>query len=327
MKRFLLAQLSILVGLFVVAVVMEYMGGLSLYQHIRYAAQTPEQARISYINDQYKPFMEQELNPFTIFSIPNVSNETVHMHNGFRGPGPEERGNKKLAFLLGGSTAFSNFSSSDDTTITAYLNKIQDKYFFVTAGVPSFGTTQELARLIHEILPFDKPALVISFAGVNDVAHGTFYAHTKYPIGTPESFSDLEKVVEDNKKGGGRLPQWTLFPQLSRHAKSIYWKFFPRNVVQQLSDEEKPVVAKKIADKYLINTRMMKTLTESFGGKFLNVLQPIREPDEIYSLMRSYISSDTLDLTTIPSELFWDRVHLTDAGNEYVARKILNAIQ
>lgn len=327
MRRFLLAQLSMLVGLFMLAVVMEYMGGLSLYQHIRYGSQAPEKARISYINDQYKPFMGQELNPFTIFSIPNVSNETVHMNNGFRGPGPEARGNKKLAFLLGGSTAFSNFSSSDDTTITAYLNKMQNTYFFVTAGVPSFGTTQELSRLINEILPFYKPALIVSFAGVNDVAHGTFYAHTKYPIGTPESFPDLDTVLDDYKKGKGRLPQWTLFPQLTRHAKSIWWKFFPRNVVQQLSDEEKPVVAKKIADKYVINTRMMKTLTESFGGKFLNVLQPIRDEDTMYSLLRSHVSSDTLDLTTIPRELFWDRVHLTDAGNEYVARKILNALQ
>ena len=81
----------------------------------------------------YSPFAEYFLNPVYLLS-PRTDEQFRRANNndvvtissdGFRGLGPSARGDRKLAVLLGASTAFGHGSSSDDTTIPGYLNSLQ----------------------------------------------------------------------------------------------------------------------------------------------------------------------------------------------------------
>jgi hypothetical protein len=117
---------------------------------------------------------------------------------GFRGPSPAEKGPRKVAFILGGSAAFGHFATRDETTISGYLNALQDQYLFVNAGVPSWVSSQELERLALELVAY-QPALVIAYDGFNDAATGADYAARgiTMPPGAPESFDELSNLVDD----------------------------------------------------------------------------------------------------------------------------------
>jgi hypothetical protein len=191
---------------------------------------------------------------------------------GFRGPGPEFAGDRELAFLIGGSTAFS-YSSSDSTTITGYLNRLQNRYFFVNAGVPSWNSTQELFRLAYQILSYD-PDLIVAFDGANDMAILVQQNEEglNYPPGTPESFHQLQELIGDIRAGSPK-----------DDGDGLVRRFFPRltaSIEARLADEERsgPIPQQRIvqtAEKYIENSSLMEALTESRGGRFVSIFQPI----------------------------------------------------
>ena len=149
-------------------------------------------------------FNQQFLHPYYFFSFPtrpdlleklNDKNSWVDAR-GFRGPGPEKRGKRKLAFLLGGSTAFGHGTDANETTITGVLNRIQGEYFFVNTGVPSWNSFQELLRYLKQVQN-ENPALVISLSGFNDIITAFDRKDSSIPPDAPESFEDLSAWVED----------------------------------------------------------------------------------------------------------------------------------
>ena len=153
--------------------------------------------------EQYFPFTVQWLHPQYLFFLPwkqstirDANNDVVSINlSGFRGATPEDRGEKRLAFIVGGSTAFGHGSSSNETTISGYLNQIQDEYHFVNAGVPSWNSSQELHRIIIQIDRYN-PELVIAFNGFNDAILSLQREEGDgYPILTPESFELLEEKI------------------------------------------------------------------------------------------------------------------------------------
>lgn len=154
----------------------------------------------------YDPFSVQHLHPFYFFSLPSDPRELARINNavvfvtseGFRGPGPERKGNRKLAFVLGGSAAFGSDATNDQTTISGYLNQMQHEFHFVNAGVPSWNSTQEFYRVAMQLLHY-KPELIVVFNGFNDATLNRRYRRigTPAPPGTPESYDDLVRWVDD----------------------------------------------------------------------------------------------------------------------------------
>lgn len=159
----------------------------------------------------YKQFAVQHLHPKYFFFFPLDPDERTALNNevvtltadGFRGKGVFEE--KPLAVLLGGSAAFGVFASTDQTTITGYLNQLQTSYHFVNAGVPSWNSTQELHRLADQIAPL-RPKLVVSYSFSNDIVIALRYAEKSpvYPAGTPENFDSLSSAV-DNIRGSTKM--------------------------------------------------------------------------------------------------------------------------
>jgi lysophospholipase L1-like esterase len=250
-------------------------------------APTPVYTRLF---DAYKPFAVQHINPFYLFFFPFDTGRRLAMNNdvcsvdadGFRGDGPSRANGRKLAFVLGGSAAFGHFSTSDTTTIPGQLNRLQDEYLFVNAGVPSWNSYQELGRLANQILDH-SPDLVIVYDGGNDaaLAYDYWQMGLDYPAGTPESFEKLYALVGDIRGARPRLPR-----------KPLYERFFPRltTSVRFRVFGERPSPTPKLASRatvtppsnviqasarrYLANLRHMQAMTQASGGRFIAVLQP-----------------------------------------------------
>ena len=221
-KVLIIASWSILVLL---AGALSLEGLLKLRWEWRQHKQQKAPSEYTRLFNAYYPFTVQHINPFYLFYFPFDAKSRSSLNNnvcsidkdGFRGADFTKAKGRKLAFLLGGSAAFGHFSSSDNTTITGYLNDIQNRYYFVNAGVPSWNSFQELTRLSQQILGF-SPALVVAYDGLNDAALMVDY-WTKcldYPAGTPESFDALAALVEDIR---GK--------KLSKVSKPFYERFFP----------------------------------------------------------------------------------------------------
>jgi lysophospholipase L1-like esterase len=314
----------------------------------------------------YRPFTIQHLHPHYLFFFPlqaadklALSNSVCSIDaNGFREPGPAHAEGRKLAVMLGGSSAFGHYASSNDTTITSYLNRLQSEYFFVNAGVPSWNSTQELARLTMQIAEM-RPALVIAYDGANDAAlvDNGFDGNTlRYPAGTPENFDRLEQVVEHARRPWTRITWRGLFPEISNRID----KYNPRE------EPRRPTLDRAIVDAaaraYAGNLSRMAAVSRDFGARFVAVFQPIaglhrhvavedfdpRDFADTAAFHRTALEVKRTDLefldlaamfddelATIPVDLddltdqtiFVDEVHVTDRGNEMIARRLLRELQ
>jgi len=240
----------------------------------------------------YVPFRVQHPHPFYLFSLPSSPADLARANNtvvsvtpeGFRGTGPERRGKRQLAFIVGGSAAFGDGASNDQTTISGYLNGLQDEYFFVNAGVPSWNSTQEFYRVSMQLLKY-KPALIVVYDGANDSAISRSYAkgNSWYPAGTPESFGDLAEMVDDIRAARKQ-------PLFAFSLRVLYAATFPRTrmwiaekmdmappdadlqAVQQLVPPDR---AEAGADAYLWNIDNMHRLASARDVKLIVFWQAI----------------------------------------------------
>lgn len=338
---------AILMGVWLLCIAIAVPAGLELYLKAKAAlAAEPEVVThpiFEQLRTDYLPFTVQHINPYYLFFFPYDRQQRVGMNNstcsidaeGFRGPGPGEADGRKLAFFLGGSAAFGHYASSNATTITGYMNRMQTTYHFVNGGVPSWNSLQELFRLNYQILEYD-PDLVIAYDGGNDMALAFNYWRTDpdtYLPGTPESFDELYALVGDIRAGRIHAPK-----------KPLYERLFPRvttglrSHLKAPSDhprKHKPMPKpdiKNAADKYVFNLNLMNDLAHDFNADFVAVYQPIRrlhrnvDPkfrDELrtpaYATFLQSVETnpdvgfDSLDLTRIFDEYF-EHVPCFDKG-------------
>lgn len=324
-------------------------------------------SRLRDLDRAYEAFAVQHLHPTYLFFFPLDAEQRLALGNdvvsidrdGFREPGPALRDGRKLAVMLGGSALFGHFSSSNATTITSRLNSLQDEFFFVNAGVPSWNSTQELQRLIFEIADL-QPALVMTYDGANDgglAGRGSTRRDFVFPPGTPESFDDLEAWVDDLRTDAFffRMPEF--FPALT----SLRDRYL--DAMRVMEDEEPTVITESdVADAartYLTNQRRMAELSRAIGARFISVYQPVaglhrnvpaawREGGPNDEPFHRYVARETrgyefhdlaamfdAHFTSIPvagaditdDTIFVDGVHLYDRGSELVARRLMEIVR
>lgn len=227
-------------------------------------------------------FATQYIHPHYLFFFPFDDEERAALNtpackvdaDGFRGEGPAFAGDRKLAFIVGGSSVFGQ-GSSDATTIVGALNELQSEYHFVNAGVQSWNSTQELFRVAYQILEFE-PDLVIALDGANDIQIPIKYGEKGigYPPGTPESFDELSRLVGDIEARQPQVPTRTweerFFPRVS---KAI------RRLVSRGEEPERRALPDEViaaaVDRYVTNHELMDVLVRARGGRFLSVFQPV----------------------------------------------------
>ena len=333
--------------------------GLEIFlQVLTTRRESVQAAAVTPLEQAYYPFSIQHLHPHYLFFFPLDPAKRVAIGNavcsidrdGFREPGLAHAGGRKLAVLLGGSAAFGYLSSSNATTITSYLNRLQTEYFFVNAAVPSWNSTQELFRLSLQIAPL-KPALVITYDGANDASLAGMesgHAVSPYPAGTPESFDKLDALVGDVRVEQKLWSPFRLFPQLMHRLEKYGYAGTPPGP---------EVGTEAAARQYLSNQTQMAALAAGMGARFINVIQPIGYLHQrgkqsadgdgdletpFYRLVRAAPPTEFYDFSSVFDDLlsatdssgrrveldalFMDDVHLTDRGNEIVAQRLWQLI-
>ena len=314
----------------------------------------------------YHPFTIQHLHPHYLFFFPLQAADRLALGNsvcsldadGFREPGLAHAGSRRLAVMIGGSSAFGHYASSNETTITSYLNRLQGEYFFVNAGVPSWNSAQELARLSLQVADL-RPALVIAFDGANDAALVDTRIPgqaPRYPAGTPENFDRLEALFVDARRPWQRISLPRLFPEIANRIEKQTAVDAPR---QPGLDR---AIVRQAAHAYVGNLSRMAAISRDAGARFVAVFQPVaglhrhvskadfdpRDFVDTVAFLHEAIAAKRQDLefldfsavfddefAKVPVDedeltdetIFVDEVHVTDRGNAIIARRLLQALQ
>ncbi len=242
--------------------------------------------KLASTNNPYAAFHVQHLHPTYLFFFPldpekrrAIGNQVVSLSkDGFRGSDPIA--GKSLAVLLGGSAAFGDGASSNETTITGYLNKLQGLVHFVNAGVPSWNSTQEMHRFADQIVPMN-PTLVLSYSFSNDIVVALDYARKRaaYPSGAPESFDLLTTLVDDIRASAGRGLSRRILAEIFPRTSALVSRFF--NTKRQevpppaATKEELLSAVETAADRFAWNQMNMRAIADGRKFRFVTVIQPM----------------------------------------------------
>jgi hypothetical protein len=255
-----------------------------------------------HLRTAYHPFMVKHLHPHYLFFFPLDPKEQVKIGNevcsivpgGFRAAGPERAGDRKLSFIIGGSTAFGLWASSNEVTIAGHLNASQGEFFHIDTGVPSWNSTQNLFRLTNELLTH-RPKRVIDFEWSNDLrlAQKHYLKGYGFPPGTPECFDQLKSAMDEivERPEDLKRPSWhsVFFPNLtglvarwrlaaSREAgddgteKARFKKVKLAGRPQPALPEH---VLDEVAERLAWNFRIMHQICLANGAEFFAVLHPV----------------------------------------------------
>ncbi len=309
--------------------------------------------------DPYSAYTVQHLHPYFMFSLPwrtedrvQITNSVVSVNSdGFRNNPNNVDKTRKSAILLGGSTAFGHFSSSDEATIASVLSKTL-KINVVNRNAPSWNSHQELVALAKYT---DKYNFSISFTLANDISVAC-YENNRWDDGlayldAPESYSTLQGKI-NNIRGKISLKfsikgiAKSIFPDTYGLLRLIKYYYFTdkeqamRDLHNSFCSKVKP---NDIALSFLRNQNVMNQISSARNAVHILALQPhvalfdrnakdhkIRNSVYDNVMNSEYCATNicidmrktkrpvTVDALyngkNISSAIFVDKVHLTDRG-------------
>jgi len=251
----------------------------------------------------YRKFDNKFLHPFLTFSMPwkreelnKINNEFVSLNYlGYRKNPFLSNEFFKSGIILGGSTAFGYYASSNSTTIASHLTKRTKTNFYNLNG-PSWNSSQELISLLKFKKDYDYS---VSFSGNNDFSifcHRTIDSELEENyVDAVERFEDINKVfrsVTDRQLyhlDFNVLIKYFIVNNFSETLKIInYIKFKynkekinvptqARKIENKCLNENNLQSFKKIdksINQFLYNQNMMRVISNSRGAKHYLILQP-----------------------------------------------------
>lgn len=298
--------------------------------------------------------------PNILMVKPNQHSQTININeHGFRG---SEINIKKPSdtyriIVVGGSTAFGHGSTSDLTTIPGYLQSsidnsdISKNIEVINAGKPR-ATSSDESYYIKNYLKNYNPDLIIIYDGAND-ARGK-YLDKAIIAKTTSELSILENIKRYGAFEKGAQVYRTPF------VINDFFIDFNRNIVgQEIAYTEKnPELVKKIA--LMWKERWMDICKENKLENIstIVILQPmigtgskILSLDESTFLPTSAVQYDSISILdemslylpildetctktadfrnifkNVSRPIFYDDVHVVDAGNEIIAKEMFSLI-
>ena len=241
--------------------------------------------------DPYLIYQEKFIHPYYIFSLPwknnnYKKNNVVNLDKfGFRvNPTKKKDGNNAL--ILGGSTAFGHFSSSDKNTLASIIGKITG-YNIVNRNAPSWNSFQELIALSKFKENYNHS---ISVSLANDISiaceANTLWNEGYIYIDAPESFNHLYTSVHKNKSDISEIVK-LFIEYLFNDTVELYRAYRAYNVVKNDSEKTKynetpkksidycnSLTAKQIVNNFLFNQNLMHGISTQRKAKHVLTLQP-----------------------------------------------------
>lgn len=297
--------------------------------------------------DGSQPF--KQLKPSQNFKYITINSD------GFRGDEIRQKSeNDFRIFILGGSTTFGIITSSDETTISGYLqdffdNNNLDFVEVINAGVGGANSRDEYFYLKTKLVEYE-PDLIIMYDGWNDITSRTTFMHLSDEEYATKPQAETIQINKIEKSGTGILKFFEIIDyktgiKLGAWVKSLYmieeygkdsnriYSFSKQNWMNVCKLGKTTNFYTVIVLQPILGTSDRK-LTQhensiEFGQFEKNNLQYMKDLDFPSSdLMKecSLMMDMRHAFDGINAPVFWDHGHTSDFGNQIIAKKLFEKI-
>jgi hypothetical protein len=309
------------------------------YANVTWATQ--HYRELGQLKSDYKSFIGWRLKPFR--------GETINIGGRYaqRQTINDGKDKSKKVYFFGGSTMW-GIGARDDGTIPSEFAAAAG-FWSENFGEDAYTAHQGLMLLVQLLQDGHRPDIVVFYDGVNDVE-----AKCRLEL-TPNSHA-LEAIIDRRLSDTG-LPATTFshyFAPLWLVATQIKSKLIPAvapaKAVAHYDCDSRPEKATKIAENLVADWQMAKHLVESYGGRFIGILQPVlyfsqtrvdhllaSDPDlraqfqAVYPLVERRMAEDgrfhnLVRALDVDEYVYVDFCHLSPNGNRLIAAQIAKLI-
>jgi lysophospholipase L1-like esterase len=255
---------------------------------------------------------------------------------------------RTIAFF-GGSTIWGT-GANDDSTIPSFFARANPTYDAINFGETGYVAHQSLNLFMQRYFTGFRPDVVVFYDGVNDVWNKCRRENDDFSTARE---SEIRTILQEHR-GVSYLdmvePLQDFFSRLRRTLES-------RRVKAASLDfdcDQRPDKAEQVARVLLSDWMVVKNLVESYGGKFIAVLQPQayasktrldhlkldpqlgRQYAAVYSMVIDLLQKEFpelddsfIDLRTALDKddyFYIDWCHLSPNGNQIIAQRISEAV-
>jgi len=280
---------------------------------------------------------------------------TININSdGFRGQEiKKDKGETYRIIFVGGSTAFGSGSTSDETTIPGFLQKEISNYGFssnievINAGVSGYSSIEEKYLIENYLLKYE-PDLFIIYDGLNDLNNSDGLTEIFDDDGnTVEIYQIKEKNTQINQFKFKNFPQYrtpfVINQILFNSELNLPHTYFNESMVSPWKDRWSHIcdLGKTEGFNTIITVQPILGSSErtfNYNGATLDVLLPYLSGN--LETLDGFVGKlpeldnhclQTIDLTNvldnINEPIYLDRGHMTDFGNEIIAKKLFDEIK
>lgn len=246
--------------------------------------------------DPYLPFDIRYLHPYYLASLPFIDEHIQVSNNryvsidsdGFRNNPFNSKNNKKSILLLGGSTAFGHFSSSDETSISAFIAKNSD-FNVINRNAPGWNSSQELISLLKYNKKYSNSISLSIYNDLNQLCKDNYrFLRAK---SSPSRFFYWSNVIEnekninhDQRDLSNKIKYLLIknFPKTKNLYKEVIKSFKNKsefkNVSKKVDNQKSSYCSgdhRKIAEIFLENQKTMWNISNHRGARHILIIQPI----------------------------------------------------
>jgi hypothetical protein len=285
---------------------------------------------VSYLGWRRQPFKGSTIN----IAGPYGQRETV-------GPGAPD---KPSVYFFGGSTMWGT-GADDANTIPSLVTQLGG-FRSQNYGEGAYTAHQGLMLLIELLQDGHRPDVVVFYDGVNEVAQKcrselTPKSHAREGrIRAALAATSADKTYDLRYMAGPLLAA----------ARELADGLGLRSQDRTFNCHIDPRKARQIAENLTQDWDVARRLVQSYGGKFIGILQPVayysdtkndhvrlpelqrRQYEAVYPLIKQKMVGrpDFYDFTGVldhPEYIYIDFSHLSPNGNRYVARKLVEVLE